>query len=65
LNYWEKQLTDRGFSRCHKAFLINLDKIEKIIPMFNQTFNLKLINHLESIPVSRNAGKALKEIIGI
>ena len=65
LNYWEQRLADSGFFRCHKAFLINMDKVEKITPMFNNTFLLRLANHREDIPVSRNAGKKLKKILGI
>ncbi|MGI6450681.1 MAG: LytR/AlgR family response regulator transcription factor [Desulfitobacteriia bacterium] len=65
LNYWEQRLSKRGFFRCHKSFLINIDKIEKIVPMFNNTFILRLTNHREEIPVSRNGGKALKRVIGI
>jgi DNA-binding LytR/AlgR family response regulator len=65
LNYWEQRLADLGFFRCHKAFLINMDKIEKITPMFNNTFMLRLTNHREEIPVSRNAGKKLRKIFGV
>jgi len=42
-----------------------MDKVEKITPMFNNTFLLRLTNHREDIPVSRNAGKKLKKILGI
>lgn len=65
LNYWEQRLSELDFFRCHKSFLINMDKIEKVTPMFTNTFVLSLANHPEEIPVSRNAWKALKKIIGM
>lgn len=65
LHYWEEKLLNRGFFRCHKGYLINLDKIEKITPMFNNTFIIKLFDHAMDIPVSRSAGKKLRIILGI
>jgi DNA-binding LytR/AlgR family response regulator len=65
LNYWEKRLLHFNFFRCHRAFLINLDKIEVIRPMFNNTYEIKLISHDDSIPVSRKYARALKQMLSL
>lgn len=63
LNYWEKKLEDMSFFRCHRSFLVNVDKIEKISPWFNGAMNLKLKDVKDSIPVSRSATKGLREYV--
>jgi DNA-binding LytR/AlgR family response regulator len=65
LNYWEQRLFQFNFFRCHRAFLINLDKIEMIRPMFNNTYEIKLISHTRSIPVSRKYARELKQMISL
>lgn len=65
LNAWEEKLVRGQFFRCHRSYIVNLDKIEKIIPWFNGTYNLKLVGSEEKIPVSRSNVKALKDIFGI
>jgi len=65
LNCWEERLSEYGFFRCHRAFLINLDKIEVIRPMFNNTYDIKMIDYPANIPVSRKYAKELKEILGL
>ncbi|MGI6686311.1 MAG: LytR/AlgR family response regulator transcription factor [Bacillota bacterium] len=65
LNYWEERLADAGFFRCHKGFLVNMDKISMILPMFNNTFSLRLTNYEKEIPVSRRYAVKLKRIIHI
>lgn len=65
LNYWEERLSELNYFRCHRAFLINLDKIENIRPMFNNTYDIKLVDHPHNIPVSRKYAKQLKYILGV
>jgi DNA-binding LytR/AlgR family response regulator len=65
LNYWEELLSESGFFRCHRAFLINLDKIEVIRPMFNNTYDIKLVDYSANIPVSRKYAKKFKQILGL
>ena len=65
LNYWEERLSESSFFRCHRAFLINIDKIKIIIPMFNNTYNVKFSNHSDNIPVSRKYAKQLKQLLGL
>lgn len=44
LNIWSEKLDKNKFFRCHRSCLINLEKIEKITPWFNGTYNIKLKN---------------------
>lgn len=50
-----------GFFRSHRSYLVNLSKVEEMIPWFNNTYVLKLTGLEEEIPVSRSRVKALKE----
>lgn len=65
LNWWEKNLVGNIFFRCHRSYIVNLDKTEKIIPWFNGAYNIKLKNLNENIPVSRAAMKELKILLGL
>jgi DNA-binding LytR/AlgR family response regulator len=59
------KLNSTSFFRSHKSYLINLDLIEVIEPWFNSTFNVKLKNVNEIIPVSRSQSKEFKKIMNI
>ncbi|MCX8129072.1 MAG: LytTR family transcriptional regulator DNA-binding domain-containing protein [Clostridia bacterium] len=63
LSYLEKHLSDRFF-RCHKNYLINLDKVLEVTPWFNSTLMLKLESWEGTVPVSRKYIKEFKQIIG-
>ena len=61
----EKTLPESKFYRTHRSYIVNLEKIEEIIPWFNNTYNLKLKNIDLPIPVSRNNIKEFKKIMKI
>jgi DNA-binding LytR/AlgR family response regulator len=65
MNYWEERLAELNFFRCHKSYLVNFDKIEKILPMFNNTYLLKIAGYPAEIPVSRSKAKELSQILGL
>ncbi|HEX3043160.1 MAG TPA: LytTR family DNA-binding domain-containing protein [Bacillota bacterium] len=65
LQYWEGRLREHKFFRCHRNYLINLEKVEEILPAFHSTFTLKLKGVLEEIPVSRNYVKDFRNILGL
>lgn len=65
MNYWEERLAEFNYFRCHKSYLVNFDKIEQILPMFNNTYLLKIKNYPDEIPVSRNKAKELSRILGL
>lgn len=64
LTWWEKNLDDGNFFRSHRSYIINIDKIEKIVPWFNGAYNINLKNLKENIPLSRGAIKELKLLLG-
>lgn len=65
LDTWENKLEEHNFFRCHRSFLINLDKIKKLSPWFNNTYVIFLEDIDNEIPLSRTRYKELKQIIGI
>lgn len=63
LQFLEKRLIFTNFFRCHKGYIVNLEKIIEIIPSYNYTFNLKLENYKNTVPVGRKYIKKFKEMI--
>ncbi|MGL5000568.1 MAG: LytR/AlgR family response regulator transcription factor [Cetobacterium sp.] len=61
----EKILDEATFFRCHRSYIINIDKIVEVEPWFNGTYILKVSNSNFKIAVSRNKVKELKEILTI
>lgn len=62
LNTWEKKLEEYDFFRCHRSYIVNVDQITRITPWFNGAYTIVLKDIKESIPVSRNSIKQLKDI---
>lgn len=62
LHRWEARLFSHYFFRCHRSFIVNIDRIYQINPLFNNTYNLKLKGTMEEIPVSRRYSKQLKQL---
>ncbi len=63
LGQLEECLKKEVFLRCYKSFIVNIEHIDKIIPMFNQTYIIKLQDLAIEIPVSRHYSKQLKELL--
>jgi two-component system LytT family response regulator len=63
ISNFQKKLDPRKFFRCHRSFVVNLDKIEEIIPWFNHTYHLKLKDIATPIPVSRHYLSEFKQIM--
>lgn len=51
------------FFKCHRSYVVNIDKIAEIIPWFNNTYNLALDGMDEKIPVSRSNVKQFKQLM--
>jgi two-component system LytT family response regulator len=49
-----EKLPQQVFFMCHRCYIVNGEKIEQIIPWFNNTFLIKIKGADEKIPVSRN-----------
>lgn len=65
LSQLEEKLNTKNFFRSHRSYLINLDYIEEIEPWFNSTYQVKMKNSKEKIPVSRSQVKDFRRIMNI
>lgn len=65
LSSWSQKLGSSGFFRCHRSYIVNIERIVKISPWFNGAYNLKLKDCQDIIPVSRENVKTLKNLFGI
>lgn len=65
LEHLESRLSDKGFFRCHRSFIINMDHVDKIVPWFNSTYMMKLKAEAEQIPVSKHYTKRLRSLLNI
>ena len=55
-----------SFFRCHRSYIVNLEKIKEVYPWFNGTYKLIADNkENDEIPVSRAHVKEVKEILGL
>ncbi|QGG49352.1 LytR/AlgR family response regulator transcription factor [Heliorestis convoluta] len=62
----ETRLQGQHFFRCHRCYLVNLEKTKEVVPFFNGTFTL-IVDDLEKseVPVSRSQSKKLRELLGL
>lgn len=65
LQTWENKLTDLGFARCHRSYIINTEYISKLIHIIGEYKELTLDYCDVNIPISRQYVNTLKERIGI
>ena len=65
ISKWEEMLKGYNFYRCHRSFIINLDKITEIEQWFNSSWIIKIKNYTTAIPVSRNNIKELKDLFSV
>lgn len=65
MNYWESKLKNTGWLRCHRSYLVNVNCIKSIAPMFNSTYNIKLNGRREEIPVSRSYINEFKRALSL
>lgn len=61
----EKTINNNSFFRSHRSYLVNLEKIEEIIPWFNNTYILKLNKGKYEITVSRSRVKLFRQLMNI
>lgn len=65
LEQLENVLDKETFLRCHRSYIVNLQYIREISPMFNQTYIIKLKNSRAEIPVSRNYAVRMKDLLSL
>jgi len=60
LEKYEQKLKEHGFVRCHKSYIINMIKVEKVFPWGNNTYLAKLLGLKKEILVSRHYAATVK-----
>ncbi len=65
ITYWEMNLKPYGWLRCHQSFLININQIRSISPMFNSTYVLKMKKSNKEVPVSRKYAQEFRKRLNI
>jgi len=60
-----KKLSQDTFFRCHRSYIVNIDRIAEIIPWFNNTYMVKLKGLSSEIPVSRQNILSFRQLMGI
>ena len=59
----QSTLGDRLFWRAHRSYLVNIDRIEEVIPWFKSSYHLRMKGKPQvEIPVSRAQTKRLREL---
>ncbi len=64
LTEFEEKLEKFGFFRCHRSYLVNLQKVKEVITWTRNSYSLILDDRSE-IPLSKTKMVTLKELIGI
>lgn len=58
----EKKLKVYGFYRCHRSYIVNLQKVREIITWSKNTYSLRIDNQIQStIPLSRTKIQDIQE----
>lgn len=62
----QERLEGTNMVRVHKSYIVNMDKVQEVIPWFKGTYWLK-VEHCPNaeIPVSKSHIKELKDILGL
>lgn len=58
-----QRLPDTLFFRTHRSYLVNIDKIQEIIPWYNSTYLVQLYGCQAQLPVSRGRLKAFRALL--
>ena len=62
----EERLIPYGFFRCHRSYIVNLQKVREVITWTRNSYSLVLENKQKStIPLSKSKMTELKEMIGL
>ena len=62
----ESKLERQGFFRVHRRFLVNLSKVQEVVPMYGGTLLLTLSDKPGTqVPVSRRRVAALRKALGL
>lgn len=62
----ESRLESAGFFRIHRRYLVSLDRVKEVVPMYGGTLLLTLTDEAGTqIPVSRRRVPSLKKALGL
>ncbi len=65
LNELEQRLVPRGFFRAHRGYLVNLQRVQAVIPYTRDSFTLVLDDSARTeIPLSKTSARELRELLG-
>jgi len=64
LNEYERKLKAYGFARSHKSFIINVNKIEQLIPWGDKSYLAIMENSKKEVLVSRKYAPLVKSMFG-
>ena len=65
ISEFEKIIPSDIFLRTHRSYIVNLSKINEIVPWFNSTYLLRFNNIKGEVPVSRSKIKQFKALMNI
>ncbi len=60
MKYWEARLPSKQFVRIHRSCIVNLDYIQRVLAMGNETFEVFLHGHPSPLSISRRYASVLK-----
>ncbi|MEW6732736.1 MAG: LytTR family DNA-binding domain-containing protein, partial [Acidobacteriota bacterium] len=64
LNEWEQRLPEKYFTRIHRGTIINVEYVERIVRLFNYSFQVFLQNIPKPFVMSRRYAAKLKDKMG-
>ncbi|MCT2537852.1 LytTR family transcriptional regulator DNA-binding domain-containing protein [Aquibacillus koreensis] len=66
LNELEEKLQSFGFFRCHRSYIVNLQKVKEVVTWTRNSYSLILENATKTeIPLSKNKMADLKVMLGL
>ena len=64
LGYYEQKLARHRFFRIHKSYLINLDRLEEMVPGYNNGYSVRMKGRDEQLPIGRTQLKDFRSLFG-
>ena len=58
----EKKLTRYGFYRCHRSYLVNMQKVKEVVRWTRNSYSLRLDEYQKDIPLSKSRIEEMKEL---
>ncbi|MNH93163.1 Transcriptional regulatory protein YpdB [compost metagenome] len=66
INELEERLQTYGFFRCHRSYIVNLQKVREVVTYTRNSYSLVLDDQLKtSVPLSKTKMAELKEMMGL